>query len=811
MILFSKLSEITGGKIFFLNEDQPITSLLIDTRKGQALSGSLFFAIKGERHDGHQYLAKAYEQGIRQFVVELPPKEVVLSQDCNVLHVDNTITALQKIASFHRHEFSIPIIGITGSNGKTIVKEWLSQALSKQKVVAKNPGSYNSQVGVPLSVWQLQPFHQLGIFEAGISKPGEMEHLHSIIDPTIGIFTNIGPAHDEGFKSMEEKVREKLKLFVDSEVLIYCKDHELIDNLVDADQKTFTWGYDRSANLVIEKQDQVYILSFRNERHSIRLPFSDRASTENCFHCVATMIYLGISFTEIQEYVLAFRSIAMRLELKEGINQCQIIDDTYNNDLAGLEISLQFLTSQQQKKKKTLILSDVLESGLEGNALIKEIKSLLKKYPVQRFIGIGPLLNEHVDEFQPSSAFYQTTDEFLQKFDRDQFQQEIILVKGARKYQFERIVQKLQRKVHGTIMEIDLNAVVSNLNYFKAKVGVDTRIMVMVKAFAYGSGSNEIASLLQYHQVDYLGVAYADEGVELRKNNITLPIMVMNPSEDSFDQLLQFGLEPEVYSFKIFNSLLQYLNGKPCKVHVKLDTGMHRLGFNSNDVPDLIQLLKQNPHITVASIFSHLAGADEATHDEFSKHQAQVFLREATIISDALRYRPLFHILNSPGILRLPEFKFDMVRLGIGLYGINPTQETNNYLKPVATLKTILSQIMHVKKGESIGYGRRGRAEEDTRIGTIAIGYADGFSRAFSRGVGEVMVNGKRAPVIGNICMDMTMINLTGIEATEGDEVIIFGRDLPIQEVASKINTIPYEILTSTSERVKRVFVAESV
>jgi len=522
------------------------------------------------------------------------------------------------------------------------------------------------------------------------------------------------------------------------------------------------------------------------------------------------MLHLGIEITTIQERIHLLRSVPMRLELKEGINQCQVIDDTYNNDLAGLQISLDFLQHQSQKANKTLILSDVLQSGLADDELTDRISQLVNNSGLVKFIGIGPVLAKHSRKFLVPYAFFQSTDEFLKSKQSGSFQQEVILVKGARVFQFEKIVSHLQRRVHGTIMEVDLSSLVYNLNYFKSKLKADTKVMVMVKAFAYGSGSVEVANVLQYNKVDYLGVAYADEGVDLRRNNITLPIMVMNPSEDGFPAMLNFNLEPEIYGFKILHEFISFLSGKHWKIHIKIDTGMHRLGFEEADITNLLKVLSENKNLEVASIFTHLAGSDEAEHDPFSKLQAEAFLKFSKKISEVIGNKPILHVLNTPGILRFPEWQLGMVRLGVGLYGVDPTYNNHN-LKPVTTLKTIISQIRDVKAGESIGYSRKGKAIKTMKVATIAVGYADGYSRAFSRGVGEVLVNGKRASVVGNVCMDMTMIDITGLEAKEGDEVILFGEDLPIQELAGKINTIPYEILTNTSERVKRVFVAESI
>jgi alanine racemase len=809
---FSSLEKITGGRVLQFSAERKISHLFIDSRKPILDQEAIFFAIAGEHHNGHVYIDQLYASGVRQFIVERDISIPHLSE-ANILRVDSSVNALQQIAIAHREKFTIPIIGIGGSNAKTIVKEWIYQLLSSRFIIAKNPGSYNSQLGVPLSVWQLQPQHELGIFEAGISKPGEMRKLKEVIKPTLGVFTNIGSAHDEGFHSLNEKIEEKLELFTGSDLVIYCADHKPIRETIQRKKiPTLSWGYHADSNIKLEQNDNEHIsATWNGVQFDFILPFSDHASVENCFHCIVLMLHLGYSDAEINERLRELKSVPMRLELKDGINQCQVVDDSYNNDFGGLQIGLEFLANQHQKRKRTLIISDILESGLREDVLVKKIADLVSRQQLARIIGIGPALSSHSDLFGASGVFFRSTEDFLRSFDFESFQNEIILVKGARLFAFEKIIHRLQKKVHATVMEIDLGSIVYNLNYFRSRLKSTTKLMVMVKAFAYGSGSTEIANLLQYHKVNYLGVAYADEGVELRKNNITLPIMVMNPSEESFGQLLAYRLEPEVYSFKILKSLLNFLQGKRCAIHIKLDTGMHRLGFESNDLPELEDILRENPNLTTGSIFTHLAGADEREHDEFSKQQAKEFVKGADSITKTLGYKPLYHVLNSPGILRLPELQFDMVRLGIGLYGVDPTPYHFDDLLPVAELKTLISQIKHISAGQTIGYGRRGKAERDLVIATIAIGYADGFSRAFSRGNGEVLIHGKRAKVIGNVCMDMTMVDITGIDAREGDEVIVFGKGLPIQEVASKINTIPYEILTNTSERVKRIFVAESI
>jgi alanine racemase len=813
MLNFSQLEKITNGTTLLYADDRQINTLCVDSRKATDDGATLFFAIKGERNDGHDYLPSLHKLGVRQFVIERPIKDLGAFAGANILVVASSIQALQSIATFHRSQFSIPVIGITGSNGKTIVKEWLFQILAKDKSVVKNPGSYNSQIGVPLSVWQMRGHHQLGIFEAGVSRPYEMKNLEKVIRPTIGIFTNIGSAHSEGFTSLEAKIREKLNLFERVSYLIYCKDHDRLHSMIsDSGIKTFSWGTKGNPDVLVKIAGTQCEIGYNNEWFALQLYSGDKASRENCLHCVALMLSLKYSFSEIQERVRELRSVPMRMELKEGINRCQIIDDTYNNDLGGLEIALQFLSHQHQKKKKRVILSDILESGLDEEELVQQISSLISRANIQLFIGIGPVLCTYKKAFPASANFYASTEEFLKTFDFNGLENEVILVKGARTFSFEKIVHHIQRKVHGTVMEIDLDSVIHNLNYFKSLLKPSTKIMVMVKAFGYGSGSVEIANLLQYHKVSYLGVAYADEGVDLRRNNISIPIMVMNPSEDSFDAIIAYDLEPEIYSLRIFKTLIGFLDGRACKIHVKLDTGMHRLGFEEADIPKVIDLLKSNQNIKVASIFSHLAGADESTHDNFSQEQFSKFTLWAEMLSSSIGYKPLYHVLNSPGILRLPNLQLDMVRLGIGLYGVDPTNERFDQLRPVATLKTVVSQIKHIKKGESIGYGRKGHANKDSTIATIAIGYADGFSRAFSRGVGEVLIHGKSVKVIGNVCMDMTMIDVTEVdEVKEGDEVILFGKEFPIQKIASRINTIPYEILTGTSERVKRIFISGGI
>lgn len=796
--------------------DRPMEWLVTDSRKAVASESAVFFAIRGVRHNGHDHLAALYQQGVRQFVVE-QPVAVDEFPEANFYRVASTLEALQNLAARHRAQFQIPVLAITGSNGKTIVKEWLFQLLSQSFHIVKNPGSYNSQLGVPLSVWAMQGHHDLGLFEAGISRPDEMKRLATVIQPTIGLMTNLGSAHDEGFTDRSQKLQEKLHLFNSVHTLIFCADQpEIAAAIVQrfgTTHKLFSWGADPANPVQIQVVADLARIRFGQHQSELRLPFGDLASRENLFHCLTAMLHLGIPLAEIPKRVSELAAVPMRLELKHGQQQCLVVDDSYNNDLAGLQISLDFLKNQP-RGKKSIILSDVPQSGLSGSELVAQIDRMLAGVTLHRFIGVGPILSAHASSLKAKFAesyFFPSTEQFLQEFEFGSFAQEAILVKGARVFQFEKVVHRLQQKIHGTVMEIDLAALVNNLNYFRSRLKPGVKIMAMVKAFAYGSGSEQVAHLLQYHRVDYLGVAYADEGVELRKNGISLPIMVMNPTEESFETLLRYGLEPEIYSPRLLETFLTFLQGQSAAIHLKVDTGMHRLGFDAQSWPAAVAKLEKHPEVRVVSMMSHLAGADESQHDAFSRAQAKAFLAFFDHLVASARALPLRHLLNSPGILRFPEYQFEMVRLGIGLYGINPTAQPVANLQPVATLKTIVSQLKHIPKGDTIGYGRHGVAAQNLLLATIAIGYADGFSRGFSQGRGQVWINGHRAPVVGNVCMDMTMVDVTDIPVREGDEVIVFGGPLPIEEVAAFGKTIPYEILTNTSERVKRVFYAASL
>lgn len=800
-------------------------NLLIDSRKLTNAETTLFFAIKGDRHDGHDYLRDLYEKGVRCFVVSSLPANAAYYTSAHFILVKNTLLALQILCAYHREQYKIPVIGITGSNGKTIVKEWLFQLMREDKNIVRSPKSFNSQVGVPLSVWQINAEHDLGIFEAGISKPNEMRWLENIIKPTIGLITNIGQAHDENFENQKQKTNEKLKLFLGAEVIVYSKDYLVIHEEITTNKslqevKTFTWSKRLRSDLLIGRitktdTDTEIQAVYKNNFISISIPFIDEASIENAIHCWALMLCMGYENRIIAERMHFLSPVAMRLELKEGINNCSVINDTYNSDLGSLAIALDFLNQQKQHPKKTIILSDILQSGQNEETLYKEVAELIHKKGIARIIGIGEGISNQAHQFSIEKSFYKSTADFLHQFNNSFIKDETILLKGARVFGFEAISRVLQQKAHETVLEINLNAVVHNLNYFRSKIKADTRIMAMVKAFSYGSGSFEIANILQFHRIDYLAVAYADEGIELRKAGITVPIMVMNPEEQSYDAMIQYNLEPEIYSFRVLGLFEEAIKRsvrnsfQPIAIHIKLDTGMHRLGFDQEDLNELIVRVKNNKHVVIQSIFSHLAGSDEPEHDEFTWQQIKKFTTMSQAIQAHFTYPVLKHILNSAGIARFPDAQFEMVRLGIGLYGIGANDAEQLQLQNVSTLKTSISQIKHIPANETIGYSRKGVALHDIQIATVPIGYADGLSRKLSNGKGRMMVNGKPAPIIGNVCMDMCMIDITGIKANESDEVIIFGDAYSISDVAKDVGTIPYEILTNVSRRVKRVYYQE--
>jgi alanine racemase len=824
------IAKIVDGEIILSNHPASCEHLAYDSRIINAAGSTLFFAIRGKNHDGHAYLRDCYQKGVRNFIVEDTLSLGSLSQEAksqvNVIQVDDSVKAMQLLAAHHRRLFDIPVIGITGSNGKTVIKEWLYQLLQPENNIVRSPKSYNSQIGVPLSVWQMSQENTLGIFEAGISQPGEMAKLEKIIRPTIGIFTNLGEAHQGQFHSFAEKAEEKALLFRKCFSLIYCRDYPDIENAI---RQKYMSGFFRNdviligwtlrngdgiqVNAASGNNESLLQVNFMGIERQLSIPFTDKASIENCIHCWLLMLHMGYDDEAIQQRMRQLHAIEMRLEIKSGINGCTIINDSYNSDLVSLSIALDTLNQQNQHEKKTLILSDILESGKPDEELYAQVSELLKSKGVNKLIGIGNAISSESDKFRLEQYFYPSTEAFLKEHNMDSFDDEAILIKGSRKFGFEQIAARLQQKTHQTELRINLTALINNLNVYRSLLKPEVKVMAMVKAFSYGSGSYEIANVLQFHKVDYLAVAYADEGVYLREKGIRLPIMIMNPEDSAFEQMIRYELEPEIYSFRILNELKKVLarheRTHDFPVHIKVDTGMHRLGFDDSETEGLVQELLDTPAIKVRSIFSHLASADVPGHDEFTHLQLKRFDIVSQRLSEALGYPVLKHVLNSPGIARFPNAQYDMVRLGIGLYGIDPTESVQNKLEEVSSLVTHISQIKHVNAGETVGYSRKGEVRKDSRIATLGIGYADGIPRAFGNGKGNVLINGRLAPLIGNVCMDMCMVDVSEIEANEGDVVIIFGKELPVQQMAATLGTIAYEVLTSVSQRVKRVYFKE--
>ncbi len=834
------VASIIQADVLQLHEENAVVkNIVLDSRKISETAESIFFAIKGKRHNGHQYINDLYEKGIRNFVIAEKINASTL-QNANILEVKDTLKALQTLAAYHRKQFNIPVIGITGSNGKTITKEWLYQLLSDDYNIVRSPKSYNSQVGVPLAVWQINETHQLGIFEAGVSEPDEMSNLQKIIQPEIGVFTNIGDAHAEGFLNIKHKISEKLNLFSASKILIYRKDYaeigaciaaiknQLMKHEDEAEEKfpLFTWSTQSEADLQIEKIEKHLNTTtitgvYNGQTYTIEIPFVDDAAVENIINCWCVLLYLNVPHEKIRERMMKLGKVAMRLEMKAAINNCTLINDSYNSDIASLAIALDFLEQQSQHENKTVILSDMLQSGKAAPDLYEEVSNMISRKGIKKFFGIGKALAKQQALFEKiphlESNFYNSTEDFLEQFAMLNFQNEIILLKGARAFEFETIAKLLEEKRHATTLEVNLSAIAHNLKEYHKLLQPNVKMMAMVKASSYGSGGYEIAKTLQYNRVDYLGVAYADEGVDLRKAGITLPIMVMNPEDRSFEAMINFRLEPEIYSLQLlkkfahaFEAFKKTAEHKTFPIHIDLETGMNRLGFAANDIPELLQILKEHSHLKIQSIFSHLAASEDPKEDTFTKQQIARFNAASNTIIDAIDYKPLLHILNSAGIVRFPEAQYDMVRLGLGLYGIDSTVIPQLKLQAVSKLKATVSQVKQIKKGETVGYNRSFKAKENMMVATVSIGYADGIDRRLSNGKGKVLIHGKFAPIVGKVCMDMTMLDVSHIpETQEGDEAIIFNETLTIQQVAEWAGTIPYEMLTGISSRVQRVFFQE--
>ena len=809
----NEITEIINGT---LHSGIPveITEYSIDSRSVVTPEHTLFFALTGNNHNGHDYIRTLYTDGVRAFVISEFREEFNQLTGANFIVVENVLTALQQLAAHHRQHTQAEVIGITGSNGKTVVKEWLYQLLANDHAVYRSPRSYNSQVGVPLSLLGIDPKTEIAIIEAGISQKGEMQHLQQMIQPTIGIFTHLGDAHGENFASREEKLAEKAQLFTSCQWVIGQTGEalEYIKTRVPSTTSFLLWGEDPKADIHVKTMNialghREVQVTFGNKHFILNIPFPDIASYENCMNAVSILLLKQYSPDVITSRVQQLSAIAMRMEIKDGINNCTLVNDYYNSDPSSFQLALNILATQDASKERVVILSDFMDTGKAGDDLYPSIAETLRQANISLFIGIGKHLSEHRHDFAANSRFYEDTEHFLRQEERDNFNNQIILIKGARAFQFEYIAGFLQKQSHSTILEVDLDAMVHNLNHFRSLT--DAHIAVMVKAFSYGSGSREIASLLQYHRVDYLMVAFADEGIELRAAGITIPIAVMNPEREAFDNMIMFNLEPEIYALDILEDFNRALNKHGIKrfpVHIKLNTGMNRSGFDEQDIPYLLEFFQTERSVYIRSMFSHLAGSDETMHDEFTLGQIHLFERMTERIQAQFNYKIWRHILNSAGIERFPQYHFDMVRLGIGLHGISATHAN---LQPVSSFKTYISSIREVPEGQSIGYGRKSYTTRPSRIAVIPVGYADGLNRHLSNRVGNVFVKGKRVPIIGNICMDTCMIDVTDTNATVGDEVEIFGKHILVTELSEQLGTIPYEILTGISHRVKRVYYKE--
>jgi len=820
------IAEIVHGQLIRFGNapDIPIRYLSFDSRTILSGKETLFFALINDRNDGHHYITDAQNREVTTFVVSQLPDRTTHPAAANYILVADTLQALQTLATHHRRRFSYPVTAITGSNGKTVVKEWLSEILGSKLHIVRSPRSYNSQIGNPLSVWLMEDRFELALFEAGISKPGEMSKLAQLLLPDHGIFTHLGNAHLENFTSQEELVNEKVKLFASCSLVVYCKDavllhHALSKVVYTGNPRFFTWSYHENADLkIISAESSVQSTKitalFQSDTVSVTIPFTDGAHIENAIHCWAYTLAIGYMPESFSTAFQHLPTISMRLEIKKGSNGCAIIDDSYNSDTASLINALDFLKQQKDTRKlnSTLILSDILQSGRNPELLYREVAEYLRLRKISRIIGIGKTISSYSHLFQcQTKQFFADTEEFLLHFKESGFRDELILLKGARSFRFDRISSLLQEKRHQTVMEINLSAMVHNLNYYRRQLRPETKMMAMVKAFSYGTGSVEVARILQYHRVDYLAVAIADEGIELRNAGIDLPIVVMNPEEHSFGAMIENRLEPNIYRFSLLQKFEEALKRSAVNnfpIHIKIDTGMKRLGFDSvAEIQQLIAFIANRETLYIRSVFTHLAVSEDPANDAFTQMQFQLFHELCQPIVASFDYKIILHVLNSAGIERFPELQLDMVRLGIGLYGASAGATLQ--LRNVATLKSTISQLKTVLPGETVGYGRNFTAKRLTRIAVIPIGYADGFSRRFGNGTGRVLINGHSASIVGTVCMDMCMADVTDIQCQEDDTVVLFGEGQPVGQVAEWMGTIPYEVLTTVGQRVKRIYFEE--
>ncbi len=822
----TEIAVIIGGHLIQegTSSEKVVRYLSFDSRTILSGKETLFFALKNGRNDGHHFISDAQNKEVTSFVVSSLPGRSERLTSASYILVDDTLVALQRLAAHHRRKFSYPVTAITGSNGKTIVKEWLAEILGSELRVVRSPRSYNSQIGIPLSVWLMDDTFEMALFEAGISKPGEMARLEKVLHPDHGIFTHLGNAHLENFSSPEELVAEKIKLFANCRLIVYCKDFSMVHKALHEtnfpnNPRFFCWSEKNKCDLQIlskESNGQTTRIRalYQGEVFHLQIPFTDGAHIENAIHCWAYLLATERNSRNFVASFLHLSTISMRLEIKKGISGCSIIDDSYNSDTASLLNALDFAEQQTDSRKpgSTLILSDILQSGQNPGALYTEVAEYIRLHKITRLFGIGKEISRYGESFEvQEKRFFPDTEEFLLHLSESDFNNELILLKGARSFRFDRISSMLQEKKHQTVMEINLSAMVHNLNHYRSQLKPETKLMAMVKAFSYGTGSVEVARILQYRRVDYLAVAIADEGVELRNAGIELPIVVMNPEEHSFGTMIENRLEPNIYRFSLLRSFDEALHRSAVTnypVHLKIDTGMKRLGFDSQEeIVEVAAFIRARDTLYIRSVFSHLAASEDPSKDDFTLSQFDLFATLSQLITSRFEYKILKHLLNSAGIERFPEMQLDMVRLGIGLYGASAGQ--SDQLKNVATLKSTISQIKEVLSGDTVGYGRNFKTKELTRIAIIPIGYADGYSRRLGNGAGRVMINGQLAPIVGSVCMDMCMANVTNIECREDDSVLLFGEGMPVSRVADWMGTIPYEVLTTVGQRVKRIYFEE--
>lgn len=812
------IADFCGGEAHITIPGSMVGDIMIDHRDTK-WQRAMFVAITGAKTDGHAFIPALVEQGVRHFLVSKQEVAETHAGEANFIVVDDVVTALQRIATKHRENFTkIPVIGITGSNGKTIVKEWLNTLLEGRHNICRSPKSFNSQIGAALSVIQLKRSNTLGIFEAGISKPGEMQRLQHMLNPTIGIFTNLGDAHAAHFTSDEEKRQEKWKLFQHTEQVICCSDHAWFGRLTDAErEKCFTWSYSEKADVSVNATimgSSVTLIKTKHEERSweFHIPFTDRASVENAVHCFCVLLLLDMCDGPTLARFEHLMPIAMRMEVKQGIENTILIDDSYNSDLGSLRAALEQL-NLQRGRDRLVILTDMSDNS-GSSELYGGIASMMQDASVEELIGIGPEIEKNQAAFAPIAvACFPDPETYWQNLDPKTLRNKAILIKGARKFRLEQLVKRLQAQQHETYLEVDLQKLSENLRFFRSHVKDECRIMVMVKAFGYGSGGYEVANFLQAQKVDYLAVAYADEGVELRTRGIHMPIMVMSPAKSAYESMIRNELEPEIYSMRSLNEFIETAKSmrhlfSTLNIHLKIDSGMHRLGFQREDVEGLLAKLAEAPFIRVVSIFTHLSAADVPGYDEFSAKQVQQYQGVAKEISSQMETPPLRHVLNSTGILRFPQYQFDMVRLGIGLYGFSGSEE-NKFLHALGAFKTYIIQIREVAAHEPVGYNREGKSDHERRIATVAVGYADGLDRRLGHGNWKLRWQGVECPIVGNVCMDMCMIDVSHTQAQEGDEVTVFEGSTDVEKMATALSTIPYEILTKISHRVRRVYLQE--